>query len=40
MKLRSESVDNGDISGPKGGLKNRFSGWNRIEILSGPEIDF
>jgi hypothetical protein len=26
MKLRRESAENGDFSGPKGGFKNRFSG--------------
>jgi hypothetical protein len=40
MKLRSESVENGDFSGPKGEFKNRFWGRNRIEIHSGPKIDF
>ena len=39
MKLRSESAENGDFSGPKGEFKNRFSGRNRIEIPSGPKID-
>jgi hypothetical protein len=40
MKLRSERGENGDLSGPKGEFKNRFSGRNRIEIPSGPKIDF
>jgi hypothetical protein len=40
MKLRRESVENGDFSGPKGEFKNRFSGRNRIEIPSGLKIDF
>jgi len=40
MKLRSESAENGDFSGPKGEFKNRFSGRNRIVIPSGPKIDF
>jgi hypothetical protein len=39
MKLRRESVENGDFSGPKGEFKNRFSGRNRIEIPSGLKID-
>jgi hypothetical protein len=26
MKLRRESAENGDFSGPKGEFKNRFSG--------------
>jgi hypothetical protein len=40
MKLRRESVENGDFSGPKGALKSRFSGRNRIEIPSGLKIGF
>jgi hypothetical protein len=40
MKLRRESVENGDFSGPEGAFKNRFSGRNRIEIPSGLKIGF
>jgi hypothetical protein len=40
MKPRSESVENGDFSGPQGEFKNRFSGRNRIEIPSGLKIYF
>jgi hypothetical protein len=40
MKLRRESAENGDFSGPKGEFKNRFLGRNRIVIHSGPKIDF
>jgi hypothetical protein len=40
VKLRSESVENADFSGPQGASKNRFSGRNRIEIPSGLKIDF
>ena len=40
MKLRSESAENGDFSGPKGEFKNRFLGRNRIEIHSGPKTGF
>jgi hypothetical protein len=40
MKLRDESAENGDFSGPKGEFKKRFSGRNRIEIPSGLKIDF
>jgi hypothetical protein len=40
MKLRDESVENGDFSGLKGEFKNRFSGRNRIEIPSGLKIYF
>jgi hypothetical protein len=40
MKLRRESAENGDFSGPEGEFKNLFSGRNRIEIHSGPKIDF
>jgi hypothetical protein len=32
MKLRRESAEIVDFSGPKGGCKNRFSGRNRIEM--------
>jgi hypothetical protein len=35
MKLRCESAENGDFSGPEGEFKNRFLGRNRIEIPSG-----
>jgi hypothetical protein len=40
MKLRRESAENGDFSGLEGEFKNRFLGRNRIEIHSGPKIDF
>jgi hypothetical protein len=40
MKLRNERAENGDFSGLKGEFKNRFLGRNRIEIHSGPKIDF
>ena len=40
MKLRRESVENGDFSGAKGEFKNRFSGRNRIEIPSLSENRF
>jgi len=40
MKLRGESAENSDFLGPNGEFKNRFSGRNRIEIPSGPEIYF
>jgi hypothetical protein len=40
MKLRRESIENGDFSGPAGAFKNRFSGRNRIEVPSGLKIDF
>jgi hypothetical protein len=40
MKLRRESGENGDFSGPKGELKKLFSGRNRIEIPSGLKTDF
>jgi hypothetical protein len=40
MKLRSESAENGDFSGPKGELKNRFLGWNVFRYDSGRKIDF
>jgi len=40
MKLRRESAENGDFSGPKGEFKKLFSGRNRIEIPSGRKIVF
>jgi hypothetical protein len=40
MKLRSESAENGDFSGPEGEFKNRFSGRNVFRYDSGPKIDF
>ena len=40
MKLRRESVENGDFSGPKGEFKNRFLGRNVFRYDSGPKIDF
>jgi hypothetical protein len=41
MKLRRESAESGDFSGPKGEFnKVFFSGWNRIEIPSGLKIVF
>jgi hypothetical protein len=35
MKLRRESAESGDCSGPKGEFNQVFSGRNRIEIPSG-----
>jgi hypothetical protein len=40
MKLRSERVENGDLSGRKGEFKNRFSGQTCIEIRSGLTRNF
>jgi hypothetical protein len=40
MKLRRESAENGDFSGPKGEFKKLFSGRNRIDIPSCRKIVF
>jgi hypothetical protein len=41
MKLRRESGENSDFSGPRGEFNTVFfSGRNRIEIPSGLKIDF
>jgi hypothetical protein len=37
MRLRRESAENGDSSGPEGEFKNRLLGRNRIEIPSQSE---
>ena len=40
MKLRRESVDYADISGPKGEIENHFLGPDCIEIPLGLKNDF
>jgi hypothetical protein len=40
MKLCRESAENGDALGLKGEFKDRFLGRARIEIHSGPKINF
>jgi hypothetical protein len=40
MKLRRESAESGDCSGPKGEFNQVSSGRNRIEMPSGLKIVF